>query len=77
MKGNTKKGMVVNGKYIPRKDLLRDKCIGLVERIVAKPLTPVGVTKLKKIVKLIVSGKLTTKYYTGIISELRKLERGI
>lgn len=78
MNGKTRKGMLVNGKYVSRKDLLRDKCIALVGRIEETvPLTPVGLKKLKSIVKLIVSGKVTTKYYTGIISELRKIERGI
>lgn len=77
MNGKTKKGIFINGKFIPRKDLLRDKCIALVGRVEDKLESESARKKLKNIVKLIVSGKVTTKYYTGLISELRQLERGI
>lgn len=81
------KSKTINGHVLPRKQFLIDKSIAIITKIEEKlkktqdtipTLTLEKLeTELKEISKIIISEKLTTKYYTGLLSRIHNLKRSV
>lgn len=81
------KSKTINGHVLNRKQFLIDKSIAIVTRIEEKlkktqdtipTLTLEKLEKeLKEISKIIIAEKLTTKYYTGLLSRIHNLKRSV